>query len=70
VVVLAMAVMRDILRDDYLKPYFRPESFAVQTQWTVLPLFLAIFAGGVALWAVMLWRYPFTAGAPGPGADR
>jgi hypothetical protein len=61
VVVIAMAVMRDILRDDYLKPYFHPERFVVQTQWTVLPLFLAVFLGGVVLWLVMLRRYPFTA---------
>jgi len=60
-VIAAMAVMRDILRDDYLKLYFHPERFVVQTQWTVLPLFLTVFLGGVALWAVMLWRYPFTA---------
>jgi hypothetical protein len=66
-VVLLMVVMRDILRDDYLKPYFHPERFAVQTQWTVLPLFLAVFVGGVALWAVMLWRYPFTAGVKSAG---
>ncbi len=28
-VVLAMAVMRDVLRDNYLKPYFHPERFLV-----------------------------------------
>ena len=73
-VIAAMSVMRGILRDDYLKPYFHPERFVVQTQWTVLPLFLAVFLGGVALWAVMLSRYPFTsavkAAAPRPGAQR
>lgn len=73
-VILAMTVMRDILRDDYLKPHFHPERFVVQTQWTVLPLFLAVFIGGVVLWAVMLWRYPFTAAvkaeAPQPWAQR
>jgi hypothetical protein len=60
-VVIAMAVMLDILRDAYLKPYFHPGRFVVQTQWAVLPLFLAVFLGGVALWVAMLWRYPFTA---------
>lgn len=60
-VVLAMVIMRDILRDGYLKPYFHPERFVVQTQWTVLPLFLAIFVGGVILWVIMFRRYPFTA---------
>ena len=57
VAVIAMVVMRDILRDEYLKPYFHPERFVVQTQWTVLPLFLAVFLGGVALWLVMLRRW-------------
>ena len=60
-VVVAMAVVRDMLRDDYLRPYFHPERFVVQTQWSVLPLFLALFLGGVVLWLVMLRRYPFTA---------
>ena len=58
--VAAMATMRDMLRDAYLKPYFHPERFVVQTQWTVLPLFLAVFLGGVALWLAMVRRYPFT----------
>jgi hypothetical protein len=57
VVILSMSVMRDILRDAYLKPYFHPEQFVVKTQWAVFPLFLALFVAGVALWFVMLWRY-------------
>jgi hypothetical protein len=59
VAILAMAVMRDLLRDAYLKPYFSPSHFVVQTQWSVLPLFLAVFAAGVVLWVVMIKRYPF-----------
>ncbi len=57
VVILIMCVMRDILRDAYLKPYYHPERFVVHTQWSVFPLFLALFIGGVALWFVMLKRY-------------
>ena len=57
VVILIMCVMRDILRDAYLKPYYHPERFVVQTQWSVFPLFLALFLGGVVLWFVMLKRY-------------
>jgi hypothetical protein len=57
VVILSMSVMRDILRDAYLKPYFHPEEFAVKTQWSVFPLFLALFIAGVILWFVMLKRY-------------
>lgn len=57
VVIASMSVMREILRDAYLKPYFNPDQFAVATQWSVLPLFLALFIGGVILWLVMLKRY-------------
>jgi len=57
VVMVCMSVMRDTLRDAYLKPYFHPAQFAVQTQWSVLPLFLVLFLAGVALWFVMLKRY-------------
>jgi cell division septal protein FtsQ len=55
--ILSMSVMRDILRDAYLKPYFHPQQFAVKTQWSVFPLFLVLFIGGVVLWFVMLKRY-------------
>ena len=56
-VIACMSVMRDILRDAYLKPDFHPAEFAVKTQWSVLPLFLVLFLGGVVLWFVMLKRY-------------
>jgi len=59
VVILSMSVMRDILRDAYLKPWFHPDQFAVKTQWTVFPLFLALFVVGVILWLVMMARYGF-----------
>ena len=64
VVILCMSVMRDILRDAYLKPYFHPEQFAMKTQWAVFPLFLALFVAGVILWLVMLKRYGLFGGAP------
>jgi hypothetical protein len=57
VVIAAMATMRDMLRDAYLAPYYRPDQFAVKTQWAVFPLFLVLFVGGVILWFVMLARY-------------
>ncbi len=57
VVILSMTWMRDILRDAYLQPYFHPGQFEVKTQWSVLPLFLVLFLGGVALWFIMLKRY-------------
>jgi len=57
VVIASMSVMRDLLRDAYLKPYFHPGQFAVSTQWSVFPLFLVFFVAGVALWLVMLRRH-------------
>jgi TRAP-type mannitol/chloroaromatic compound transport system permease small subunit len=57
VVILSMSVMREILRDAYLKPYVQAEQFTVSTQWSVFPLFLALFIGGVILWVVMLKQY-------------
>jgi hypothetical protein len=63
VVIACMSVMRDLLRDAYLQPYFRPDQFTVKTQWQALPLFLAVFAGGVVLWLVMMRRYGLL-GAP------
>jgi hypothetical protein len=57
VVILTMIIMRDILRDAYLEPYFHPHQFAVKTQWAVLPVFLVLFLGGVGLWLLMLQRY-------------
>jgi len=63
VVIASMSIMRDILRDAYLKPYYRPDQFAVKTQWSVFPLFLALFVGGVILWFVMLARYGLFGGA-------
>jgi len=56
-VILTMILMRDILRDAYLEPYFHPHQFAVKTQWAVLPVFLVLFLGGVGLWLLMLQRY-------------
>ena len=57
VVMITMILMRDILRDAYLEPYFHPHQFAVKTQWAVLPVFLVLFIAGVGLWLLMLQRY-------------
>lgn len=56
-VLILMALIRDILRDAYLQPYFTPSSLRVATQWDVLALFLVLFIGGVVLWGWMMWRY-------------
>jgi hypothetical protein len=68
VVIASMCVMRDILRDAYLKPYYQPGQFAVQTQSSVLALFLGLFVAGVALWLAMLWRYGALGGKKIQGA--
>jgi len=57
VVILSMSVMRDMLRDAHLKPYYHPDQFVVKTQWSVFPLFLGLLIAGVILWLVMLKRY-------------
>ena len=57
IIILTMVIMRDILRDAYLAPYYHPEQFAVSTQWSVFLLFLVLFIGGVIFWLVMLKRY-------------
>ncbi len=57
VVIASMSLLREILRDAYLKPHFDPAQFAVATQWSPLLLFLALFVGGVVLWFLMLKRY-------------
>jgi hypothetical protein len=62
-VILCMSVMRDLLRDAYLKADFQPHQFAVKTQWSVLPIFLVLFVAGVILWFVMLKRYGLFRGA-------
>ncbi len=59
VVIACMSVMRDLLRNAYLKPWFNPEQIAEKTQWSVFPLFLVLFVSGVILWLVMLARYGF-----------
>lgn len=61
-VILCMSAMRDILRDAYLKPWFRPGQFAVNTQWSVFPLFVVLFLAGVILWLVMLARFGLLGG--------
>jgi hypothetical protein len=58
-VILTMCIMRDILRDAYLKPYFHPQEFAVKTQWSPFLLFLGLFVAGAILWVFMLKWYGF-----------
>jgi len=55
VVLLCMALMRDLLREAYLAPYLQaPE---VRVQWDVMTLFLVLFVASVGLWGVMLGKF-------------
>jgi hypothetical protein len=56
-VVLAMVVMRDMLRDAYLKPYFQTAQFSVRTQWSALLLFAVLLIFALVLWFAMFKRY-------------
>jgi len=69
IVMITMIVMRDILRDAYLEPYFHPHQFAVKTQWAVLPVFLVLFIAGVGLWLLMLQRYGLFSSSAVPPAN-
>jgi len=59
VIIAVMCVMRDLLRDDYLKPYINAQQYTVSTQWSPLLLFLGLFVAGIVLWFVMLYQYGF-----------
>lgn len=52
--VCLMAVMRDIVRDAYLAPYFRPDELAVAPQWGVVAFFLLLLVAGLGVIAYML----------------
>jgi len=60
VIVVFMAIMRDILRDSYLESLFKASALATKTQWDVLILFLLLFIGGVILWIIMIKKYFFS----------
>lgn len=59
-VVVFMAIMREVLRDAYLAEFFKPEQFAVKTQWDVMLIFFVAFLAGIWLWIVMIKRYFFS----------
>ncbi|MCB0260677.1 MAG: hypothetical protein KDH97_11785 [Calditrichaeota bacterium] len=63
VVVIFMAMMRDVLRTAYLSPYFKASELPVKTQLDVLILFLVLFVIGILVWALMIKRYFFTPSA-------
>ena len=64
VVIVFMAIWRDVLRNAYLAPFFKGDELAVKTQADVLSLFLVLFVLGILLWVWMLKKYFFA-----PAAD-
>lgn len=58
--VLCMVVVRELVRQAFLAPYFSPASLPVLPQYGPFLLFLASFAvvAGVTVWIVAAWRRP------------
>lgn len=52
--VAVMVIMRDVLRNLSLAPYFSPNQLPVASQWGIILLFLALFVGGLATVYYML----------------
>jgi hypothetical protein len=52
--VAAMVVMRDVLRNLALAPYFSPNQLAVAPQWSIILLFVLLFIAGLATLCYML----------------
>ncbi|RMF56687.1 MAG: hypothetical protein D6748_12950 [Calditrichaeota bacterium] len=63
IVVIFMAIMRDILRTASLSPYYKASELAVNTQFDVLILFLVLFVIGVLVWLLMIKKYFFSPSA-------
>ena len=52
--VAAMVVMRDVLRNLALAPYFSPNQLPVAPQWSIIVLFVVLFVAGLATLYYML----------------
>ncbi len=57
VVIIVMAIWRDILRSAYLESFFNSGTVVVKTQPGVLALFLILLALGILLWLWMMRKY-------------
>ena len=58
-----MAVMRHLVRNAYLQPYFDPQRLPVQGQWGVFALFAVLLVAGIGTVAWMLYAF-FRPAAP------
>ena len=52
--VAVMVVMRDLLRNFALAPYFSPNQLAISPQWAIIGLFVVLFVSGLAALYYML----------------
>jgi len=52
--VAIMVVLRDVVRNAYIAPFFRPAQLPVAPQWGVIALFFVIFLAGLATLTYML----------------
>ena len=55
--VSAMAVLRHLVRQAYLRPYFDPHSLSIQGQWAVFSIFVALLLAGLATVGWMLYVF-------------
>lgn len=58
--VYVMSFMRDVVRGNFLAPYFDPTTVPVQVQWSPLVLFIVTLALGLAVVVWMLMQLPVT----------
>jgi hypothetical protein len=54
--VATMVVMRDVLRNVSLAPYFSPYQLPVASQWSIIAIFVALFVTGLATLYFMLHK--------------
>ena len=54
--VAVMVVMRDLLRNLSLAPYFSPYQLPVASQWSIITIFVVLFVAGLATLYFMLHK--------------
>ena len=68
--VAAMVVMRDLLRNLALAPYFSPNQLPVAPQWGIILLFVLMFVAGLATLYYMLRKVAIATGMQGAAAQK
>jgi hypothetical protein len=70
VTVAVMVVMRDILRNLALAPYFDPNQLPVAPQWGIIVIFVLLFVGGLATLYYMLRKVAIGARMQATAAEK